>query len=47
MPKIWGKLTFRPNLCYFATFEKNWLREEDRWKILLGQRGSETSLGHK
>ena len=30
MPEIWGKLTFRPNLCYFATCEKNWLREEDR-----------------
>ena len=27
MPEIWGKLTFRPNLCYFATCEKNWLRE--------------------
>jgi len=21
---------FRPNLCYFSTCEKNWLREEDR-----------------
>ena len=30
MPEIWGKLTFRPNLRYFATCEKNWLREEDR-----------------
>lgn len=30
MPEIWGKLTFRPNLCYFSTCEKNWLREEDR-----------------
>jgi hypothetical protein len=29
MPEIWGKLTFRPNLCYFSTCEKNWLREED------------------
>ena len=28
--EIWGKLTFRPNLCYFSTSEKNWLREEDR-----------------
>jgi hypothetical protein len=30
LPEIWGKLTFRPNLCYFSTCEKNWLREEDR-----------------
>jgi len=30
MPEIWGKLTFRPNLCSFAPCEKNWLREEDR-----------------
>jgi hypothetical protein len=30
MPEIWGKLTFRPNLCYFSTCEKNWLREDDR-----------------
>ncbi len=30
MPEIWGKLTFRPNLCYFSTCEKIWLREEDR-----------------
>ena len=30
MPEIWGKLTFRPNLGYFSTCEKNWLREEDR-----------------
>jgi hypothetical protein len=30
MPEIWVELTFRPNLCYFSTFEKNWLREEDR-----------------
>jgi len=30
MLEIWGKLTFRPNLCYFAACEKNWLREEDR-----------------
>jgi hypothetical protein len=30
MLEIWGKLTFRPNLCYFATCEKNWPREEDR-----------------
>ena len=30
MPKIWRKLTLRPNLCYSATSEKNWLREEDR-----------------
>jgi hypothetical protein len=29
MPEIWGKLTFRPNFCYFATCEKNWPREED------------------
>ena len=29
MPELCGKLTFRPNLCYFATCEKNWLREED------------------
>jgi len=25
MPELWGKLTFRPNLSYFATCEKNWL----------------------
>ena len=30
MPEIWGKLTFRPNLGYFATCEKKCLREEDR-----------------
>ena len=30
LPEIWGKLTFRPNLCYFSICEKNWLREEDR-----------------
>ncbi|MBU4232506.1 MAG: hypothetical protein L6277_03930 [Desulfobacterales bacterium] len=30
MREIWGKLAFRPKLCYFATCEKNWLREEDR-----------------
>ena len=30
MSEIWGKLTFRPNLCYFSTCEKNCLREEDR-----------------
>jgi len=30
MLEIWGKLTVRPNLCYFATWEKNCLREEDR-----------------
>jgi hypothetical protein len=30
MPEIWGKLTLRPNLCYFFLCEKNWLREEDR-----------------
>jgi len=30
LPEIWGKLTFRPNLCYSATCEKNWPREEDR-----------------
>ncbi len=30
MIDIWGKLIFRPNLCYFVTCEKNWLREEDR-----------------
>jgi hypothetical protein len=30
MLEIWGKLTFRPNFCYSATCEKNWLREEDR-----------------
>ena len=30
MPEILGKLTFRPNLCYFPPCEKNWLREEDR-----------------
>jgi hypothetical protein len=30
MPEIWGKLIFCPNLCYFVTCEKNWLREEDR-----------------
>ena len=29
MPEIWGKLTFRLNLCYFSTCEKNWLRDED------------------
>lgn len=27
-PKFGGKLTFRPNLGYFSTCEKNWLREE-------------------
>jgi len=31
MPESWGNLTFRPNLCYFAIREKNWLREEDRF----------------
>ena len=30
MRKIWKKVTLRPNLCYSATSEKNWLREEDR-----------------
>ncbi len=30
MPEIWGKLTFRPNSCYFSICEKNWLQEEDR-----------------
>lgn len=30
MPKIWRKLTLRPNLCCSATSEKNCLREEDR-----------------
>jgi len=30
MPRIWGKLTFRLNLGYSVTREKNWLREEDR-----------------
>jgi hypothetical protein len=32
--KIWGKLTFRPNLRYHALDEKNWLPEEDRLKRL-------------
>jgi hypothetical protein len=31
MREIWGKLTVSPNLCYFATCKKNWLREEDRF----------------
>ena len=31
MPEIWGKLTFHPNLCYRVPYEKNWLREEDRF----------------
>ena len=29
MREIRGKLTVRPNLCYFSTCEKNWLRDED------------------
>ena len=50
MPEIWGKLTFRPNLGYFSTCEKNWLREEDRLgdftrpKRLQNLVGTETSM---
>jgi hypothetical protein len=45
MPEICGKLTFRPNLCDLITYEKNWVREEDRWEIILGPRGSQNHFG--
>jgi len=41
MREILGKLTFRPNLCYYASCEKNWLREEDRLGDFIGQRASQ------
>ena len=50
MLEIWGKLIFRPNLCYFVIFEKNWLREEARLgdftrpKRLQNLVGTETAM---
>jgi hypothetical protein len=50
MPGLWKKLTFRPNLRYFATCEKNWPREEDRLgdfgrpKRLQNLVGTETAM---
>ena len=41
MLEIWGKLTFRSNLCYVATGEKNWLREEDRLGDFLHPEGGQ------
>jgi hypothetical protein len=45
MPEIWGKLTFRPNLSYFATREKIGFENRTVWEILLGQRGSKNHFG--
>ena len=47
MPEIWGKLTFRPNLRYFSTCEKNWLREKDRLGDFTRPKRLQTSLGQK
>jgi len=48
MLEIWGKLTFRPNLCYFATCEKNLPREEDRLgDFTRPKQASKTSVGQK
>lgn len=46
-PKFGGKLTFRPNLGYFSTCEKNWLREEYKGKKLQASEASDAlDQGH-
>lgn len=45
MPEIWGKLTFRLNLCYFATCEKNWFREKDRLGDFIRAKGLQNLIG--
>jgi hypothetical protein len=44
LPEIWETLTLRTNLCYFATCEKNGFKKRIVREILLGRRGSKTSL---
>jgi hypothetical protein len=47
MPEIWQRLTRRAKLAIFKPAQMNWLLQWIGWEILLGQKGSKTSLGQK